>query len=828
MAQYWEYWADESIGALADAPAGWTRRWDSAGATLAIVADASAPSGKALRITKTAGDRFLLTMDAIDSDPNRANIEVLLLVRFPATLIEGQNLVGATGRASGNGTTETGYVSNMNAGGGLLNGRVSIYSAGTSLTAILSESMGSMAAHQGGEFYVRLNCQGTTITRALAPRATPTVENADSATNMALSAAGWAGIFAFTSGVVMDILAVGIATNGDTATIDDSEPAASTYTLRDDFERSSVNVSASSITGAGDSAVISIKPRLQESEAASNQSRWLEPSVRVDGVNGLRPTFKFKDYAAVAAAGKFHGAPWQSTHKPMFSYDRVTWHYFDTVTVGASDITFRHDTAFASGTVYIGRSRQMSVAQIGAWLEEMAAAHPTVFAPTAAATAFTPTLTTWPAQVFIADEFAAQTDELDRAIPGTPFYAAVIDDPAYTAAKKGVVFTSGVHAGEDHANFILAAWIEHILGSSTDAQYIRSKYRIWLYPMLNAPGRAGGGWRGSFTQGAGGADDANRHFSEAASGLEIIDIPKAVIVSDLTSGDVAWAADFHGAYSNTWGLYENETVDTAFRTRMATAQGVAWTDKGTSVNDSVSKWLGDYFGVAFAPTLEFGDVSPVSDADITDSAVAFASVIKAMAVEGLLPLPSSSPTVNDLTAVDLVTSAPVLGTPALGQIHALVAIGLTTSPPVLGTPILGVGGRTLFSLSQLQEADVATINQGGRVPVRFVQGESVERNVFFFMPDGTTPVSDLSAYTARMDLREYPGDPVPLVTLSSETNEIALADTGLITWEIPGSVTDTFEAMSFGGDLFVYAPDGDAVMVCGFDFEMTLSHTRRA
>lgn len=139
---------------------------------------------------------------------------------------------------------------------------------------------------------------------------------------------------------------------------------------------------------------------------------------------------------------------------------------------------------------------------------------------------------------------------------------------------------------------------------------------------------------------------------------------------------------------------------------------------------------------------------------------------------------------------------------------------------------LGVGGRKIFSYAQIQEADVATINQGGRVPVKFVQGESVERNTFFFMPDGTTPISDLSMYSARMELREYPDDPEPILTMTSQDAEIFLSDTGLIVWEIPGSVTKDFTVPTFGGDLFVYAPDGDAIMVCGFDFEMTMSHTR--
>jgi hypothetical protein len=44
---------------------------------------------------------------------------------------------------------------------------------------------------------------------------------------------------------------------------------------------------------------------------------------------------------------------------------------------------------------------------------------------------------------------------------------------------------------------------------------------------------------------------------------------------------------------------------------------------------------------------------------------------------------------NDLTADDLTTGAPVLGTPALGQAHALTATGIVAGAPTLGTPAIG-------------------------------------------------------------------------------------------------------------------------------------------
>jgi hypothetical protein len=47
--------------------------------------------------------------------------------------------------------------------------------------------------------------------------------------------------------------------------------------------------------------------------------------------------------------------------------------------------------------------------------------------------------------------------------------------------------------------------------------------------------------------------------------------------------------------------------------------------------------------------------------------------------------------VHDLTATGIATGAPALGTPTLGQVHALGATGITCSP-VVGTPVLWSGG----------------------------------------------------------------------------------------------------------------------------------------
>lgn len=462
--------------------------------------------------------------------------------------------------------------------------------------------------------------------------------------------------------------------------------AALPITLRDDYERSSVNLAGSSVSGAGDAAVITIKPRVQETEAVPTNPRWLEPSVRVDNVGGIRPSFKIIDYAATAGANKYHGAPWQSTRRPMFSYDRQTWHYFDTQTVTASEIQFRHNTPFVGNTIYVSRERQISVTQMGQWLEGIATAHPTKIAPSPSAAAFTPTLTSWPAQQFIAGEYATQIDELGRTIPQTPFYAFEINDIALGGAKRLATMTAGVHAGEDHADWAFQRAVEYLLSDAPAAISLRTHYRLLIYPCINAPGRAGGGWRGSFTQGAGGADDANRNFS-AINGLEIVSLPRAAMAMDLASTVPDWMVDWHGAYWVNYGLYVNNPLDETFRLRAASQFGQDVVDLGPATNDGVGNYFGNVLGTPLAIVLEHSAPTPQSDAALVAWGGAVVRTLESMRADGLF-----APVTHELSGAAGLTAG---GSATLAASLALSAVGLVVSggdaPVRAAVPLSAIG-----------------------------------------------------------------------------------------------------------------------------------------
>jgi len=421
-------------------------------------------------------------------------------------------------------------------------------------------------------------------------------------------------------------------------------------TIRDDYERASVSLGYSSVSGDGDTAVVEIAPALQASnDVAGGERRWLEFGAKLSGVMGLRPLVRVANVTDYPQAFGYHGAPWQGTRRGMWSVDGENWQYFDSTRVVGSTVEMRHNSPFPADTIYVGRGRQMSVSACGRWLERLAAAHPAIVQPAPSAVAFVPgaALASFPAQSFIAGEFAPQQAGT-RTIPATPFYAGQINDTSLTPAgggpKRVAVLVSGVHAGEDHANYVLQAIIQAALAETPAARTVRREFRIPFYPMWNGPGRAGGGWRGSFTLGVNGEDDANRHCNESGTGLQIVDIPKAAMAIDRAGAPVAWAIDSHGTYGSKWATFVDAGVPSsgAFRAQLAAAFGQQIVDEGDSHPGFVSEYLRS-LGASPSITIETGDPSPVTDAEIAAFGTAVVAALAAMTAGAAAPAPAPAP-----------------------------------------------------------------------------------------------------------------------------------------------------------------------------------------
>lgn len=404
-----------------------------------------------------------------------------------------------------------------------------------------------------------------------------------------------------------------------------------TITIREDYERSSVKLANSSVTGSGSSAVISLRPRLQASEVTTGAYAWLEPSARIDNVNTFNPTFYFEPYTGSGVG--YYGNPWQSGRKPHFSYDQITWYPFDNVTVdtGNNRIEFRHNTGFTQNTVYVGRGRQQTVHNAGNWVASLETSYASKIHVTEVGEAYTPSgdVSGYAAQDFIANEIGATVDELGRTIPKTPVYAFEIRDdtlsPVAGNAKRWAAFYGGVHAGEDHADYMLKAFVAALLSGSANATKILKEYRILILPLINTDGRSGGGWRGTYKAIGGIYYDPNRQYHNTITGLDVVNNTRSVLEGNLSSfNHPDLFIDFHATYYGTWEMFSDDTnypQAGRFRTLFQTAMGVSVPNNGSSPAGSTVAYMRTR-GTKCAITYETGDISPITDTQVTNQGVA--------------------------------------------------------------------------------------------------------------------------------------------------------------------------------------------------------------
>lgn len=474
------------------------------------------------------------------------------------------------------------------------------------------------------------------------------------------------------------------AAAGVTATV-------TTITLDASYERSSVDLSGSSVSGT----TISIKPKLQEAETTNN--RWLEPSVDVLGVNGVTPIFRFLSYFD-GNNGLEAGAEWGAARRASYSLDDgLTWLYFDntTVDVGNQWVQFSNNTPFAQNKIRVGRSRQITVHQVGDWVAAQGAAH-SFLVPTSTAASYTPSgsVAGFAAQTFIADEYSTQTDSLGATIPVTPLYAFEVNDtsimPLDGSPKYVMVLTAGVHAGENMGIIYVQRMVEHLCGSSAEALVLRRRFRTLVYPCINAPGLAGGGWRGSFTQGVGGFDDANRHFDNLSCGLEIVTKPRAAMATDLAGQWPKISDDSHGTFRDTYSFsrYAGNSWHTRLQNYWTSFSGVTIADDGDYIAGTVSAYWQDN-GTLLAFTGEFGDEFQITDSDINGVAIALVKSFAAMTTDGDFDVIATVPgnaTANGVTATITAGGvATIVATPGNASAAGATAI-IASTKTISATP----------------------------------------------------------------------------------------------------------------------------------------------
>lgn len=399
----------------------------------------------------------------------------------------------------------------------------------------------------------------------------------------------------------------------------------SALSISDSYPRSCVDTALSSVTGTGNSAVINLYPRPQQSEFHSGGTRWVELSAEVSGVLGYAP--KFRCYRMYTGSNAGTDWMWASTRRPMYSIDGgYSWAYFDncTINTGSQYAEFYNNSPFTVNKILVSRSRQITPQRCGEWLDNLAGRFPGIVVPSASAVAYTPTsaVAGFAGQAFIANEYLAQTDEKGRTIPVQPLYAAKITNanlsPVEGGSKRLAMISGGVHAGEDLGDWVMREFVHWLLAGSKNANRILSEFDILMYPLVNAPGRAGGGYRGTWTVYTGGKDDFNRNMNTTGV-MEPVDKFKAAITTDRNSVVPKWSIDFHGTGNYRWGFVQDaaNSFHTMFNDQQEANFGQIINDEADTLPGHVAGYMSS-LGVQMHLTLEVGDISPIPDSEILD------------------------------------------------------------------------------------------------------------------------------------------------------------------------------------------------------------------
>ena len=198
-------------------PSDWTERWDTTGVdwTVENSSDDGVTGGKILLVSRTQSNGSFLSWDAIDSDADRDDVEIL--AKFKHATFVNRDL-GCVGRGSGTGGSEVGYIGRSFAFGGSTETiRIQEFTAGS--IAALGSVTPTVAPKNDGWFWIRFRLNGTTQKLrfwrdgALEPTDWQ-VETAD-ATNTAAALVGLFSLGGDSDGTTIDF--VGIGTNGDAA-----------------------------------------------------------------------------------------------------------------------------------------------------------------------------------------------------------------------------------------------------------------------------------------------------------------------------------------------------------------------------------------------------------------------------------------------------------------------------------------------------------------------------------------------------------------------------------------------------------------------------------
>jgi len=203
MAQYYTDFSEYTTGVQ---PSDFTERWDAAAATSTVETVLGTTGGKVLEVVATGGPAAL-SWDKIDSDPDRADVEILTRTRRMTS--RKRYTMGVLARGVNAEATRTGYIPTIGE-----DYAIDRYLSGSFSSLSTAFFIPTFEVW----YYLRVRFNGTSIKlRAWSGAIVDEPATWDlETTNSDIAAAGWVGFFNFSDITVeYDILSVG--TNGDSA-----------------------------------------------------------------------------------------------------------------------------------------------------------------------------------------------------------------------------------------------------------------------------------------------------------------------------------------------------------------------------------------------------------------------------------------------------------------------------------------------------------------------------------------------------------------------------------------------------------------------------------
>lgn len=245
--------------------------------------------------------------------------------------------------------------------------------------------------------------------------------------------------------------------------------ASAQLTLNANFDHASLK--SYTVTGVAATPTVNLVGR--DNYFGSGQWRWMY--FNAANVLNTRPTFSISDNFA-------GGGSALNSHAMVYSYDAVNWNFFDQNARAGGRYTFSNATQFTSNSVYVAYAVPYSYGKSVQHTQDVLASEWAT--PTVSGTA-----------QGVIGQSAGGTDDMGRAVSPRNIYAYRITNPASdspTRAKKKVVISTGMHAGETLGTHTYQGLVDFLISDDPRAVVLRGVAEFYCYPTMNPDGRFAG------------------------------------------------------------------------------------------------------------------------------------------------------------------------------------------------------------------------------------------------------------------------------------------------------------------------------------------------